>query len=1145
MKRKALVIGVNQYKGGIFCPQHSLKDAEDIAQLLRTIGQFDEVQVLLNQFEQQDKDHKNPYEPDQLKILIEQLFNPQDGDTEKALFYFSGNGAEGKETQKGDLLLTDFPNPLNKSSSEHTSEPPSRSISLTWLHDQLEKSPVKQQIVWLDSDFSDLFIDSFTQASSEVKYDRCFIAAKPDSAGYAGETSTHGVLTDALLQGLNSVKQIKNSINNHDLVDDLLKTFNWPKDLIKNIGYPIPIIESNLRGQKLLNDSEEGDDLLSIKNETNALADMLLLRDLKPPLAVGILGGWGSGKSFIMNLMQQRMNEIRSLSLTEEQAWSTEEKKAFPYVGHIYQIKFDAWTFAKSNLWASLMQTIFLELDRQISLEQKLARVLAEDPDNEPSRAKALCETGFYWSFLYQTNEEDRAYFLERVLPQQKLALLQAPKLSTADSILWKNFLWEQYGQIQDIDQQQLANQKERRQAKETEKAKQQAELNTITNKIQKIQQDQQDRTKELQIAATSEVKQAVNSGISKYILSQRLGKPVFDAIEKKVNSELSRQGINPETIGEMRDSAIAIVTKILEEGKVQQLGQDRQAKTFHLARQAWWRWTIKNTLPICGCLILSLTSLVLPLILAQINSIGMQIAGVIVPLVPAIGILQKLMRSSQKWYGQIVTVLSEYGEQVEDLQQKQQQEADKVLEVRLQQDWLLKQLSGELAQLEYKKQALTQSIVTLQQETAELDQAIEETRKRLPINVYDSLPNFVRSRLEDSSYDKRLGLMHQIKDDLWKLSNSLLPPANATELGKKLDKLKQVFPRGSARVVVYIDDLDRCPPDRVVQVLEAVQLLVKTPLFIAVLAIDERYITRALEKYYKDVLIPRGSPSGIDYLEKIIQIPYRVRSIAHSALFNYLDKQMEVERKREENKATSKETSTNSSQGTEIGVTKTTNNDKSVSTQPDQIAKLTPDTLKFTETEFDELLKCCQQIELSPRKIKRLVNIYKIFKISEFHASKMGKKSDEQARVILSVLALSARYPDLIREVFEKLDLEFEKFETLKQGLKRFKELEEKNQTVQAEEIKSKEKELKDNEKKLKEMKILDFFSDLSLEPGDAYLQREYNRLNLDATALLEDVTLTQFDLETFNLVRSFRFFGDIGYSPEDSQRTVRSHQG
>lgn len=77
---------------------------------------------------------------------------------------------------------------------------------------------------------------------------------------------------------------------------------------------------------------------------------------------------------------------------------------------------------------------------------------------------------------------------------------------------------------------------------------------------------------------------------------------------------------------------------------------------------------------------------------------------------------------------------------------------------------------------------------------------------------------------------------MNQIKDDLWKLSNSLLPPTNLTELEEKLDQLKQVFPRGQARVVLYIDDLDRCPPDRVVQVLEAVQLLVKTPLFIAFL---------------------------------------------------------------------------------------------------------------------------------------------------------------------------------------------------------------------------------------------------------------------------------------------------------------------
>jgi predicted KAP-like P-loop ATPase len=76
----------------------------------------------------------------------------------------------------------------------------------------------------------------------------------------------------------------------------------------------------------------------------------------------------------------------------------------------------------------------------------------------------------------------------------------------------------------------------------------------------------------------------------------------------------------------------------------------------------------------------------------------------------------------------------------------------------------------------------------------------------------------------------------------------------------------------GPARIVLFIDDLDRCPPDRVVEVLEAVQLLVKTPLFIAVVAIDERYVTRALEKYYAGVLFHQGRPSGTDYLEKIIR---------------------------------------------------------------------------------------------------------------------------------------------------------------------------------------------------------------------------------------------------------------------------------
>jgi len=74
-------------------------------------------------------------------------------------------------------------------------------------------------------------------------------------------------------------------------------------------------------GQELENDLAQGDDRLNVKTEINALTNLLMLRDLKPPLAVGILGGWGSGKSFALHLMKQRINEIRSEALTETQAW--------------------------------------------------------------------------------------------------------------------------------------------------------------------------------------------------------------------------------------------------------------------------------------------------------------------------------------------------------------------------------------------------------------------------------------------------------------------------------------------------------------------------------------------------------------------------------------------------------------------------------------------------------------------------------------------------------------------------------------------------------------------------------------------------------------------------------------------------------
>ncbi|MFD7735968.1 P-loop NTPase fold protein [Kitasatospora phosalacinea] len=92
--------------------------------------------------------------------------------------------------------------------------------------------------------------------------------------------------------------------------------------------------------------------------------------------------------------------------------------------------------------------------------------------------------------------------------------------------------------------------------------------------------------------------------------------------------------------------------------------------------------------------------------------------------------------------------------------------------------------------------------------------------------------------------------------------------------------------------MVVYIDDLDRCPPARVVEMLEAVQLLLAVDLFVVVVAIDPRWLLRSIAAHYRDVLhVPASDAPGAfegsvdpddedlwhstpaQYLEKIFQV--------------------------------------------------------------------------------------------------------------------------------------------------------------------------------------------------------------------------------------------------------------------------------
>ena len=86
-------------------------------------------------------------------------------------------------------------------------------------------------------------------------------------------------------------------------------------------------------------------------------------------------------------------------------------------------------------------------------------------------------------------------------------------------------------------------------------------------------------------------------------------------------------------------------------------------------------------------------------------------------------------------------------------------------------------------------------------------------------------------------------------------------------------------------RIVLYIDDLDRCPPARVVKVLEAVHLLLAFRMFVVVVGVDIRWVAQALRRRYPLQLGDRpGIASPIDYLEKVFQIPFWLPAMSATA---------------------------------------------------------------------------------------------------------------------------------------------------------------------------------------------------------------------------------------------------------------------
>ena len=92
-------------------------------------------------------------------------------------------------------------------------------------------------------------------------------------------------------------------------------------------------------------------------------------------------------------------------------------------------------------------------------------------------------------------------------------------------------------------------------------------------------------------------------------------------------------------------------------------------------------------------------------------------------------------------------------------------------------------------------------------------------------------------------------------------------------------------------RLVVIIDDLDRCSPERIIENLEAIKLFLNVPKTAFIIGADPRIVKYAIENKYKNnkEIEEENNRIVIDYLEKLIQLPYSLPRLSESEVETYI----------------------------------------------------------------------------------------------------------------------------------------------------------------------------------------------------------------------------------------------------------------
>ena len=147
--------------------------------------------------------------------------------------------------------------------------------------------------------------------------------------------------------------------------------------------------------------------------------------------------------------------------------------------------------------------------------------------------------------------------------------------------------------------------------------------------------------------------------------------------------------------------------------------------------------------------------------------------------------------------------------------------------------------------------------------------------------DAYSLLKGLVADGAQDFTLEKA--------DSILKEAGSILKPGEEMKIPEQMRGFQAEFTEllevaEVQKLVVLIDDLDRCLPNTAIETLEAIRLFLFAPKTAFVVAADEAMIEYAVRNHFPDLPATSGPTTyARNYLEKLIQVPFRIPSLGYA----------------------------------------------------------------------------------------------------------------------------------------------------------------------------------------------------------------------------------------------------------------------